>query len=314
MGRVVAICVSERKGTRKSPAPRARLVEDQGVEGDAHAGPGRRQISLLMAADIEEMRARGLPGLQHGDFGENLVIGGLDLAALGLGSRLRIGDEAEVAISQRGKTCHVRCAIYSQAGDCIMPRKGLFARVLKGGEISPGGAVAVVETVPLDRVQVAVLTISDKGSRGDRVDTAGPAVSGLLEEHLGARIDAREVLPDERGTIEARLRYHSDGYGVDLIVAIGGTGFAPRDVTPEAVRAVVERLTPGLDEAMRAKSLLMTPHAMLSRGASGILGRTLILSLPGSERAATENLEAILPALPHGLAKLRGDDADCGIG
>jgi molybdenum cofactor synthesis domain-containing protein len=133
-----------------------------------------------------------------------------------------------------------------------------------------------------------------------------------LARHLEGHVYRVEVLPDEEETIAARLRHYADGHSIDLVLTVGGTGFSPRDVTPEATRAVVERLTPGLDEAMRAASLRQTPHAMLSRGVSGIRGRTLIVNLPGSERAARENLEAILPALGHGLAKLRGDAADCG--
>ena len=109
-----------------------------------------------------------------------------------------------------------------------------------------------------------------------------------------------------------RLEHYCDGHSIDLVVTVGGTGFAPRDVTPEAVSGVAERLTPGLDEAMRLASLRKTPHAMLSRGVSAIRASTLIVSVPGSERSSTENLEAVLPALGHGLAKLRGDPSDCG--
>ena len=121
-----------------------------------------------------------------------------------------------------------------------------------------------------------------------------------------------EVVPDEAEGIAERVKHYCDGHSIDLVLAAGGTGFAPRDVTPEATREVIQRPTPGLDEAMRAASLAKTPHAMLSRGVSGIRGSTLILNLPGSVRGATENLAAILPALPHGLEKLRGDPGDCG--
>jgi molybdenum cofactor synthesis domain-containing protein len=160
-------------------------------------------------------------------------------------------------------------------------------------------------------IAAVVLTISDRCSRGEATDTAGPAIARLIQTTLSARIAATEIIPDERDQIAARLRHHADAGGVDLIVAVGGTGFAPRDVTPEAVRDVIERPTPGLDEAMRRASLEKTPMAMLSRALSGIRGATLILSTPGSERGAVENLEAVLPALGHGLAKLQGDKSDC---
>jgi molybdenum cofactor synthesis domain-containing protein len=137
-------------------------------------------------------------------------------------------------------------------------------------------------------------------------------VAALLREFLPAHIYRTEILPDERGPLADRLRHYADGHGIDLVVAVGGTGLSPRDITPEAVRDVIERPTPGFDEAMRAASLAHTKLAMLSRACSGVRGQTLILSLPGSERAAVENLRAILPALPHGLRKLRGDSEDCG--
>jgi len=134
--------VSERKGTQKHAVPSALLRADHGLEGDAHAGPGHRQVSLLHSADIDLMRAKGLE-LEPGAFGENLVVSGLDIDALGLGSRLAVGD-AELEITQIGKECHSRCAIYHTTGDCIMPRRGRFAVVLRGGEVTSGAPVRVL--------------------------------------------------------------------------------------------------------------------------------------------------------------------------
>lgn len=160
-------------------------------------------------------------------------------------------------------------------------------------------------------IRAVVLTISDRCAAGTARDSTGPAVAALLRQSLRAQVHV-EILPDGKDGIADRLRFHADGESVDLVVAAGGTGPSARDQTPEAVREVVERLTPGFDEAMRHASLAITPLAMLSRACSGIRGSTLILSLPGSERGATQNLRAILPALPHCLGKLRGDREDCG--
>lgn len=137
--------MSERKGTQKHAVPSALLRADHGLEGDAHAGPGHRQVSLLHSADIDLMRAKGLE-LEPGAFGENLVVSGLDIDALGLGSRLAVG-EAELEITQIGKECHSRCAIYHTTGDCIMPRRGRFAVVLRGGEVTSGAPVRVLRQV-----------------------------------------------------------------------------------------------------------------------------------------------------------------------
>jgi molybdopterin adenylyltransferase len=311
-GRVEAICTSQRKGVPKTAVATAQLRSDHGIEGDAHAGPGHRQVSLLAHEHIESFKMSGHIDLRSGGFAENLVVSGLDLGSLGLGSRVRVGADAILTITQLGIRCRQRCAIYDKTGDCTMPRMGLFARVLAGGALAVGDAVAIERVVERSRFQAVVLTLSDRCAAGTAQDTAGPAVAGLLRDALPAHIYATEILPDGRTGLAERLRHYADGHGIDLVVAVGGTGPAPRDETPEAVRDVVERLTPGFDEVMRQASLAVTPLAMLSRACSGIRGATLILSLPGSERAAVENLRAVLPALPHGLAKLRGDPADCG--
>ncbi|HUU59494.1 MAG TPA: molybdenum cofactor synthesis domain-containing protein [Phycisphaerae bacterium] len=311
MATVDALCISEKTGEQKRPVDAAEFRKNHGIVGDAHAGPWHRQVSLLATDDVESAR-RKLPDIGPGDFAENVVISGLDLGGLGLGTRLRLGRDVVLRITQIGKDCHTPCRIGRLTGDCIMPRLGLFVRVETGGRVRPGDAVEVLEIVPRERFQAVVLTVSDRCSRGEATDTAGPAANGLLTGQLGAHVYAAEVLPDEKDAIAERLGHYCDGHSIDLVVTVGGTGLAPRDVTPEATRRVVERLTPGLDEAMRSASLRKTPHAMLSRGVCGIRGRTLIVNLPGSERAAVENLRAILPALEHGLTKLRGDPSDCG--
>ncbi|MEG1658422.1 MAG: MogA/MoaB family molybdenum cofactor biosynthesis protein [Oscillibacter sp.] len=156
----------------------------------------------------------------------------------------------------------------------------------------------------------AVLTVSDRCFSGERPDEGGPLVANLLRA-AGYTVTACALVPDEQSQIEAALRTIADGGGIQLLVTTGGTGFSPRDVTPEATLAVCDRLTPGIPEAMRYASLQITPRAMLSRAQAGIRGGTLILNLPGSPKAARENLEAVLPALAHGLEMLSGRPADC---
>ncbi len=159
--------------------------------------------------------------------------------------------------------------------------------------------------------RVGILTVSDKGAAGDRQDTAGPALQELLDPQC-FEVGHYQIVPDEYGQIVAALVSWSDREKLDLILTAGGTGPSPRDLTPESTLAVAERLVPGIPEAMRAAGFSKTPHAMLSRGVAVIRGTTLIINLPGSLRGATESLEAILPALPHALEKLRGSPADCG--
>jgi len=157
-------------------------------------------------------------------------------------------------------------------------------------------------------LRFAILTVSDRSSRGERPDTSGPALAELVRSQ-GWQVVQQRIVPDDVDSIKNILQNWSDAGEADVILATGGTGFAPRDVTPEATRAVVERLTPGLDEAMRSTSLQVTPHAMLSRAVSGIRKRTIIITLPGSPKGATENLQVVLPALEHAIHLLREEDA-----
>ena len=156
-----------------------------------------------------------------------------------------------------------------------------------------------------------VLTLSDKGSRGDRQDTSGPGVKAMLEE-AGFTVRCYEILPDRQAAISDRLRDWADTEGLDLIVTTGGTGVSPSDVTPEATRAVIDREVPGIAELMRQESLRITKRAALQRGVAGIRNQCLIINLPGSAKAARENLQAVLDLLPHALDKIKGGTKDCG--
>lgn len=159
-------------------------------------------------------------------------------------------------------------------------------------------------------IKVGILTASDKGSAGQRIDESGKVIMNALERIDGVTADYA-VVPDDRDTIGANLIRMADFVGVDLILTTGGTGFSPRDITPEATLSVIDREAPGIPEAMRLKSLQITPKAMLSRAVAGIRGKTLIINLPGSPKAVAECLEVILPVLPHAIEILRGDAGEC---
>ncbi|HDP69276.1 MAG TPA: molybdopterin adenylyltransferase [Actinobacteria bacterium] len=159
-------------------------------------------------------------------------------------------------------------------------------------------------------MKVAVLTISDKGSRGEREDESGKILKEMIEKN-DAEVVFYEIIPDEKRLIAKELRCLVDNEEIDLILTTGGTGLAPRDVTPEATLSVIDKEVPGLAEAMRAESLKKTPNAMLSRAVSGIKGKTLIINLPGSPKAVKECFEVVFPAIPHGIEILKGEGGEC---
>lgn len=308
MGVLKGICVSKKRGTKKVEVAEAMLVENYGIEGDAHAGNWHRQVSLLSLEKIEAFREKGAQ-VSFGDFGENLIIDGFDFRSLPVGTIFTIGD-AVLKMTQIGKECHTHCQIYQTMGECIMPREGVFAVVLKGGQIRNGDTVEMVP-VPSDAaLTAAVITLSDKGSKGEREDKSGPVIVKMLEE-AGYEIIESNILPDEQKLLENELIRLSDQRQVNLILTTGGTGFSERDRTPEATMTVATRLAPGIAEAIRAGSMKITKRAMLSRETSVIRNKTLIVNLPGSPKAVAESLELVIDQLDHGIKILLGRTGEC---
>ena len=307
-GRVRAICISKERGTEKQAVPEGHFLVDFGIQGDAHAGNWHRQVSLLSYDKVEAFNQRGAD-VSDGAFGENLVVEGIDFASLPVGTRLCAGT-AQLEMTQIGKECHSHCAIYKRMGECIMPREGVFARVIQEGIIRPGDDMTAIAPQEDRPFQAAVITLSDKGARGERKDESGTAAVHMLHE-AGYQVAETLLIADEPEVLKKHLIRLADSRQVDLIITSGGTGFSLRDQTPEATLAVADRNAPGIAEAIRAQSMTITNRAMLSRGVSVIRGKTLIINLPGSPKAVKESLGFILESLGHGLAVLRGSATEC---
>ena len=308
MGKVIAVCTSDRRGIQKQDVNSGYFAADWGIDGDAHAGHWHRQVSLLSADKIEAFNQKGA-GVVPGAFGENLVVEGFDFRALPVGTLLRCG-EVLLEMTQIGKECHSHCEIYKKMGDCIMPREGVFARVLEPGAITVGDEMTIEARTTPRPWQAAVITLSDKGARGEREDKSGPAIAERLKA-AGYDVVEQLLLADDPSALKAQLIRLCDQRQLDLILTTGGTGFSPRDNTPEATLAVATRQVPGIAEAIRAESMKFTKHAMLSRAVSVIRGKTLIINLPGSPKACMESMDVFLDTIPHAMGLMRNEVQDC---
>ena len=282
-------------------------IESAGIAGDAHAGLPNREISLLAreASDrFEDVIGRKIT---DGEFAENITTRGIDLRTVWLLDRMRIG-RVELEVTQIGKVCHGdNCAIFREVGKCVMPKEGIFCRVLKGGTVRAGDTL---EYFP-KTVKFKILTLSDRASRGEYADRSGPRVREKIEEFMRGRrwrheIDAA-VLPDDAALLENEIRAACND-DCDVIFTTGGTGVGERDVTPETVAAMCTKQIPGIMEHIRATYGATNPAALLSRGVAGVIDKSLVFTLPGSVKAVGEYLDEIFKTLEHLMLMLHSID------
>ena len=294
---VVSVNVSEDKGTVKHPVAEI-VIDANGVVGDAHAGPGARQVSLLAQESIDRFAAEGDRRFKPGEFAENITLRGFDLRDVALLDRFRI-DEAVLEVTQIGKSCHGDdCAIFREIGRCAMPKEGVFCRVVDGGTVRGGDRVTHLP----HQLQVVIITLSDRAARGDYPDRSGPRIREMIEEYLSgkrwnSRIDAI-VLPDAADKLRDELVMARDKE-VDIVITTGGTGVGRRDTTPDVVTSICDKLMPGIMDHIRLKFGEHNPNALLSRAVAGVAGRTLVYTLPGSLRAVEEYMGEITKTMEH---------------
>jgi len=305
-GSVLSVNVSTEKGTRKKPAA-AIVIDDLGVAGDAHAGAWHRQVTLLAQEDTDAFAAKSGIEVSPGDFAENITTAGVDLGGVAVLDTIAAGG-AVLEVTQIGKECHGDgCAIFREVGKCLMPTEGIFCRTVTGGEVEAGDAV---KHTPRP-FRVAVITMSDRASRGEYDDRSGPKVEEMLREFLSPKRwhedITREILPDDAEALARNLRSAREA-GIDVVVVTGGTGVGPRDVTPEVVESVADKTIPGIMEHIRLKFGAEKPRALLSRSVAAVAGRTLIYAIPGSSRAVAEYMGEILKTLEHLVYMLHGLD------
>lgn len=305
--KVVSVNISEKKGTTKHAVDRIEL-NSLGVKGDAHAGAWHRQVSMLGVESIDKFtKASGLP-VKYGDFAENITTHGLELYRTKPGDRF-VGAGVELEVTQIGKSCHGDgCAIYRQVGNCVMPKEGIFVRVLKGGSLKAGDELCFYPKV----YRVKVITLSDRASRGEYEDLSGPEVAKLVSDFFNSvswQLEVEtEIIPDDRDLLENRL-IEARNSKYDMVLTTGGTGIGPRDITPDVVKPLLDKEIPGIMEHIRLKYGAEKPNALLSRGVAGLMGTTFVYTLPGSVKAVREYMGEISKMQKHLFLMLMGIDS-----
>jgi molybdenum cofactor synthesis domain-containing protein len=306
MTEVVSVNIAAERSTPKRAVPQITLNQ-HGIVGDAHAGPGDCQVSLLSLESIERFAGDVHRQFAPGQFAENITVRGLDAQGIALLDRFEIGS-AELEVTHIGKTPHgEECSILHEAGRCLMPEQGIFCRVRRVGQVRPGDRIRHIPRI----LQIRIITLSDRASRGEYEDRSGPLIRTLLEDFFRktkwrAQIDMC-LLPDDAGRLEKQLRADSDA-GVDVIVTTGGTGVGPRDFTPDVIASLADKIIPGIMDYIRIEFGRENPNALLSRSVAAVIKRTLVYALPGSVRAVREYMGEILKTMEHLIFTLHALD------
>ena len=303
MAKVVSVNISKEKGTIKKPVEQVEVYE-KGIVNDAHAGSWHRQITLLAKERIDEFSKEIGRKIEFGEFAENITTEGIDLSKVTILDRFKVG-RVELEVTQIGKKCHGdTCAIFREVGKCVMPKEGIFCRVLNGGaNIKPGD---VLEYYPRS-LRIAVVTVSDRASRGEYEDLSGPEIVKKAEDFFNDKpwklSFHNVIIPDDAETIEHEIKLLLNGF--DIIFTTGGTGIGSRDVTPDVVEKLIDKSIPGIMEYIRVKYGAHIPNALLSRSVAGVIEDTLIYALPGSVKAVREYMDEILKTVEHSVFMLK---------
>ena len=304
--KILSVNISEKKGTIKHPVDAINMT-NLGVSDDAHAGDWNRQVSLLGMESIRKFELEAGRKIKPGEFAENITTEGANLWEMHPLDRFSCG-ETEMEVTQIGKECHgTSCAIFKEVGNCVMPKEGIFCRVIRPGRIKPGDVLQYHPKV----FSVRIITLSDRASRGEYEDRSGPRIKELVEEffkiHSSFFIFHSSLIPDDPDQLR-NLLTEAARKQTDIIITTGGTGIGPKDFTPDVVRPFLDKEIPGIMEMIRIKYGAEKRNALASRSIAGVMKQSLVFTLPGSVKAVNEYLAEILPSLNHLIMMLHGID------
>lgn len=304
---IKSLNISEKKGTIKTPRKEITLTP-LGIEGDAHAGNWHRQISLLAEESILSFESELGRKIGFGEFAENITTHGFAVHKTKPFDRF-ISSEVEMEVTQIGKKCHgTNCEIFQQTGNCVMPKEGIFCRVIKTGKLTEN---EVLQYLP-KTFRIKVITLSDRASQGIYKDKSGPLIEKLSKDwfqNQGYLCETnRAVIPDEKELLENELQI-AEHENYDVIYTTGSTGIGPRDIAPDIVKNFMDLEIPGIMDLIRIKYGAEKPNALLSRSVAGVKNQTLIFSIPGSTKAVNEYLTEIHKILMHTFLMLHGIDS-----
>lgn len=304
--KILSTNISLEKGTVKKPVDQIEL-NDYGVKGDAHAGSWHRQVSMLGVESFKKFSEIAGREIAYGEFAENITTEGMELYKTTPLDRF-IGENIELEVTQIGKKCHGdSCAIFREVGNCVMPKEGIFVRVLKGGTLKAGDVLNYHPKI----FKTLIITLSDRASKGEYVDRSGPKVKESLETFSAFsnfKLSFETIIiPDDENQLKNILISAKGTY--DFIFTTGGTGIGPRDITVDVIKPTLDKEIPGIMEMIRMKYGMEKPNALISRSIAGLIGNTMIFVLPGSIKAVNEYMSEITKVLKHLVLMLYSIDA-----